>query len=442
VPSSLKRKLLAGGAWVVTGKVITALSRLAATALLARLLTQEEMGAFGLAFSFVIVGAMAGQLGLQQAVVRLVAESMGTGRRGRARAAVRAVYRYATGGTLAVAAFLLLGGGGWLALRLWESPLLAASMSGLVVWAFLWSYQVLTSETFRGFQDLRSATLFGGVITWLLAAGMLFAVWLARGQLDFQRVILIVIASTILSLLPGLVKLRSRIRRLPRGESIPRGELLSISMPMWVTALTGFALGQSDLWILGAFVPKEQIAVYFSAMQLVGLVSMSLMLVNLVVPPFIADLYARGEKRRLQRILRNAATLAGIPAFVILLAFVFFGAPILGFVYGPAFREGAVVLALLSAGKLVNVWTGSCGVTMSMTGHQTKLMAITILTSTLTVGGCLAVVGSHGMVGVASVVAAGTVLQNLAMWTGTRYFTGLWTHVGLPRWSEARELLR
>jgi len=75
VPPSLKRRLLAGGVWVVTGKVITAVSRLAATALLARLLTQEEMGAFGLAFSFVIVGAMAGQLGLQQAVVRLVAES-------------------------------------------------------------------------------------------------------------------------------------------------------------------------------------------------------------------------------------------------------------------------------------------------------------------------------------------------------------------------------
>jgi O-antigen/teichoic acid export membrane protein len=442
VPPSLKRRLLAGGAWVVTGKVITAVSRLAATALLARLLTQEEMGAFGLAFSFVIVGAMAGQLGLQQAVVRLVAESLGTGRRGRARAAVRAVYRHATGGTLAVAAFLLLGGGSWLALRVWDSPLLAASMTGLVVWVFLWSYQVLTSETFRGFQDLRSATIFGGVISWVLAAGLLFAVWLARGELTFDRVILIIIVSTALSLLPALYKLRLRVRGLPPGGSMPRGELLSISIPMWVTALTGFALAQSDLWILGAFVPKDQIAVYFSEMQLVALVSMSLMLVNLVVPPFIADLYARGEKRRLQRVLRTTASLAGIPAFLVLLAFVFFGAPILGFVYGPAFREGAIVLALLSLGKLVNVWTGSCGVTMSMTGHQTRLMAITMITSTLTVAGCLAVVRPHGMIGVASVVAAGTVLQNLAMWIGTRYFTGLWTHVGLPRWREVRELIR
>jgi O-antigen/teichoic acid export membrane protein len=427
---------------VVIGKVITATSRLAATALLARLLTQEEMGAFGLAFSFVIVGAMAGQLGLQGAVVRLVAESMGTGRQGRARAAVRAAYRYATLGTLAVAAFLLLGGGNWLALRVWDSSLLAASMAVLTAWVLLWSCQVLTSETFRGFQDLRSATLFGGVISWLLALGLLFAVWLTRGEITFRSVILILIASTTLSLFPALNTLRRRVRALPPGGSLARGELFSISIPMWITALTGFALAQSDLWILGAFVPKEQIAVYFSAMQLVALVSMSLLLVNLVVPPFIADLYARGERRRLQRILRTTATLAGMPAFLVLLAFVLFGAPILGFVYGPAFREGAVVLALLSLGKLVNVWTGSCGVTMSMTGHQTRLMVITIVTSTLTVGGCLAVVRAHGMVGVASVVAAGTVLQNLAMWIGTRYFTGLWTHVGLPRWSEARELFR
>jgi O-antigen/teichoic acid export membrane protein len=77
---------------------------------------------------------------------------------------------------------------------------------------------------------------------------------------------------------------------------------------------------------------------------------------------------------------------------------------------------------------------------MMMTGHQTKLMSITILTSALTVGGCLLVVRPFGTLGVAAAVCAGTIAQNIAMWLSTRYFTGMWTHVGLPRWQELRSL--
>lgn len=437
---SLKRRLLAGGFWVVAGKLVTAGSRLLATALLARLLTQEALGAFGLAFSFATAGAMVAQLGLQQAVVRLIAESMGTERPGRARAAIRLVFRYCTLGNGLVAAPLLMGGGSFLALRLWDSPALAASMVGIVVWIVAWSYQVLVSETFRGLQDLRSATIFGGVISWALAALSLGSLWLAGRAATFDQVILIIVGSTVVSLVFAAVALRRRVRALPAGEHLARGELASLAFPMWINVLTAYALTQADLWILGAFIGKEDVAVYFSAMQLVALVSMSLMLVNLVVPPFIADLYARGERRRLERILRNTAALAGIPALLVLLAFVFFGGPILGLVYGPAFSRGATVLALLSLGKLVNVWTGSCGVTMGMTGHHTALMTITIVTSGITVGGCLLVVGSFGMPGVAAVVCGGTILQNLAMWLETRRRAGIWTHLSIPRWREVRGL--
>lgn len=439
---SLKRRLLAGGFWVVAGKVVTAGSRLAATAMLARLLTQEALGAFGLAFSFATAGAMVAQLGLQQAVVRLVAESMGQQRPGRARAAVRLVFRYCTLGNALLAAALLLGGGAFLAVRVWRAPVIEASMLAIVVWIVLWSYQVLVSETFRGFQDLRSATIFGGVITWALAVTVLGSLWLSRGAASFGQIVLVIIASTAVSLAFAAVALRRRVRGLPAGESLAGREVVSLAVPLWVNVVTAFALTQADLWILGAFLPKTDIAVYFSATQLVALVSMSLMLVNLVVPPFIAELYARGERQRLERILRNTATLAGIPALLVLLAFVVCGGPILGLVYGPAFSQGAAVLALLSVGKLVNVWTGSCGVTMSMTGHHTALMTITVVTSALTVGGCLLVVGPCGMMGVAGVVCGGTILQNLAMWLETRRRTGMWTHLSLPRWEEARALFR
>jgi len=92
---SIKEKLLKGGAWAFAGKVVTALSGLAISALLARLLTPEEMGAYFLTFSLVSVAAIVAQLGLTQTVVRLVAESMGTDRPGRARQSVILALRLA-----------------------------------------------------------------------------------------------------------------------------------------------------------------------------------------------------------------------------------------------------------------------------------------------------------------------------------------------------------
>ena len=156
---SLRQRLVRGGAWVLVGKAFTALAGLLIPVLLAdHLLTKEEFGAYGTAFRLVIISAVVGQLGLQHAVVRLVAESIGLGQPGRARQAVRRVYRLAIPGILGVAAILAMGGGVWLATRLWDSPLLAGTMGAVAAWAAVLGLQTLNSETFRGFQDLRLAS--------------------------------------------------------------------------------------------------------------------------------------------------------------------------------------------------------------------------------------------------------------------------------------------
>ena len=82
---SLKRRLLAGGFWVLLGKVLAAAFNLGVSALAARLLTPAAFGAYGLAFSMTGMAAMVAKMGLHLAVVRLIAESMSTGRAARAR---------------------------------------------------------------------------------------------------------------------------------------------------------------------------------------------------------------------------------------------------------------------------------------------------------------------------------------------------------------------
>ncbi len=439
---SLKQRLLAGGLWVLVGKVATAASTLVISALLAKLLDPDDVGVYFIADKLIWFASMLALLGLNNTVVRLVAESIGSDQPGRARTAVRKVYLQAAVGVSVAVAFLMFGGGAWLAIRVWDSPPLAGLISVVAVWAGLHSFQILTSEAFRGFQDLRLATIFGGTITGVITASVLTVVWWFDLGITLEQVFRVFVGAAGFSLVLGLFLLSRKVRPLGEPEPLPTREVLSISLPLWVTGILAYGLTQSDVLILGAFRPTDEVAIYGAAAKLVSLVLMSLMLVNLVVPPFIAELYARGERDKLERMLRLTATMAGIPAFAVLVAYIVAGGPILALVYRDEYSAGALILAILSVARLIRVWSGSGSFTLIMTGHQSVLMRITMVTSAITLVGCLIAVRQWAGIGVASVVAFGVSLQSVWVWLAARRRTGLWTHMAMPTRRDLAELIR
>ena len=254
------------------------------------------------------------------------------------------------------------------------------------------------------------------------------------GQATLFIVMFLSAGSSFASVLLGSLLLRRKVTALPdegtEGWIKPK-DIFRVAWPLLITNLALLILTQADLWILGAFRPQEDVAIYGAAARVVFLLAMPLLVVNLVVMPLIAEMYAQGRRAELERTLRASATLAGIPAALILLIFVLLGAPLLGLVYGDYYRAGAVVLTLLSLGQLVNVWTGSSGMTLIMTGHQLVMMAITVVWGVVTIMVCLGVVGQYGPTGVAAATTAGLALQNVSMWLGAKAMTGMWTHIRL-----------
>ena len=437
----IARRLMAGGAWAFGGKVVTAVSELISLGLLTRLLGPEEFGSYMLAFTTITAGAMLAQFGLHMAIVRFVAEYVGTGRPELARQAILRSVQLLWIGCAIVGSVLAFGGGSWLARAVWESPTLAAAMGAVALWAVLQAMQVFVSEAFRGFKDIRLATIFGGTISRVLILVALLVISTRYESAELIDVLYVICAAVAVSLSLGASVLAWKLTRLPGGGRMSMGAILTVSTPMWITGLTTFVLAQFDLWIMAAFFSEAQIGRYGAAARLITVVSMSLTLVNLVVPPFIADLYARGEKERLQRVLRATATFAGLPALLVLATFIFAGETVLTKIYGVGYGEAASILALLSLGRLVNVLTGSCGITLSMTGHQRYLMAITVVVGVAMVISALLVRDRFGMYGIATVACVSIIVHNLSMWITTRVVAGLWTHVGVPRTGDVRTLL-
>lgn len=441
--SLLKRRLLSGSSWAFGGRVGGATIGVVTNALLARVLSPSEFGAYFLALSIVSFGATVGALGLNKTTIRFVAESMGLGRPGRARKAILVVLGFGVLGSLGVSLAYWLVVGDLLGKYLFHSSVLVAVTGLTAGWMAISVMQEITAETFRGFHDVRMATLLGGLATGGSSGGIvmrvlfvvcLVLVWSQGAGTDLRTVMLVCVGSGSVSLGLGALLLRSKLVSLgPKGADSPvsPGEVLRDAAPILGISIATFVLLSADIWILGALGSQTEVAVYGATSRLVVLVAMPLLVTNLVVPPIVAEMYSQGKTVELERTLRTFSTLAGAPSLLVLVAFILLGGPLLGLVYGDYYQSGATVLVLLSAAKMVAVWSGSCGTVLQYTGHQAPMLWVSVLTSILFVIGALLVVRNYGALGVASVAAVTTILQNVTLVLVAKRMTGMWTHLSL-----------
>ena len=365
---SIRKRLLTGGAWAFAGKILTAISVLAINSLLARLLTPAEMGDYFLTLSLVGFSSIVAQSGLATTIVRLVAESLALGNHCRVRQSIIWVFKITAVSVLVVALILAFGGGGFVSEKVFHSPMMGSVMHIAALWVIMHAFQTINAEIFRGFHDIRLATIFGGLSTSVFAALVFLILWLSRGHSDLREVVIISTVAGMSTVLLSGILLGKRFVTLPaEKDAITLKEVLTISWPLWVTSLTLFVLTQADLWVLGLFREQDEVAIYGVAVRLVALIGMPLTIVNAVVQPVISDMYSRGKMVELERIMRTTGTMVAIPAFTVLALFALFGDSILGYIFGEFYRGAGVVLLVLSIGQLINVWAGSCGLALMLT---------------------------------------------------------------------------
>ena len=440
--SALRRRLLSGSTWALGGRVGAAAIGIVTNGLLAHMLSLQDFGTYLLVFSIISIGAVLGSLGLPKTVLRFVAESMTLERPGRARGAIYTALALGVAGALITSAAYYFVVGDLLGTYLFHSPAIVAVIGLTTGWMAISVMQEIIAESFRGFHDIRMATLFGGLATGGKSAGLIMRVlllacllplWATSGHTDLRTVMLISVGSGAASALLSLHFLRKKVSSLGSRDAedpISAREELRDAFPILLISLTSFILlSAADLWILGAFGSEDQVALYGAASRLVTLIAMPLLITNLVLPPIIAEMYAQGRTGQLERTLRSFSTISGVPSLLFLIMFMVLGAPIMGLIYGNDYRGAAIILVLLSAGKLAAVWAGSCGAVLQFTGNQGSMLRINLLTSPLFIVGALLVVQDYGPVGVASMTAAVTVLQNAALVLVARRKTGMWTHV-------------
>ncbi len=174
-------------------------------------------------------------------------------------------------------------------------------------------------------------------------------------------------------------------------------------------------MNRTDIVLVGALLGTREAGIYAIATRLANLSAMGLNAAGVVTAPLAAELFAKGDREELQRIVSLAVWGSALSSMALAFALLVGHQFVLG-VFGAEFTAGATVMFILLAGTLINSWTGPVGILLNMTGYHgmnAKLIAGTALFNLALSYPAILLWGANGA---ALVTAASVALKNVITW--------------------------
>lgn len=153
------------------------------------------------------------------------------------------------------------------------------------------------------------------------------------------------------------------------APSYKKTEWMRSAFPLML--ITGMQIinARTDIIMLGIMKGPKEAGIYSVANHGAELIIFILFAVNTALAPTVVNLYTSGETEKLQDVVTASTRIILLFSLPIALTLIVFGHWFL-LLFGEAFTQGRMTLAILSAGQLVNASMGSVGLLLIMTGHE------------------------------------------------------------------------
>ena len=408
-----ERTILAGTGQSVIGLGVAILATFATQVLITRVQGAEIFGVVTLAAEGAVVLAYFSRVGMDMASVRRVAIEMGRGGRARVRGIVSRAVAISTIVGAVVAAVVFLAAEP-LARALAADRVHAATdafRAAAFAIPFAALVQVYLGAT-RGLKVMRH-TLFvywmGQPLGWL---ALILVGWVVARSAGVTT--LAYSASWMLATVAA-AWLWHRETRGFGSETPGRGEvrdLLRYGAPRAPAALFSHLLFWTDLFVLARYADAFETGIYAAAARAAQVILLFIISVSLMFSPFVADLHARGERDKLDRLFKQLTrwTMAAtLPAFVVLA--VTPGSALQ--LFGSDFGQGQTALLILLLGQLVNVATGTVGFILIMVGRTGWDLVVYAGSVTFDIAAAVLLIGGLGL-GMEGAAVAGALTMALS----------------------------
>ncbi|WP_018952391.1 lipopolysaccharide biosynthesis protein [Thioalkalivibrio sp. AKL12] len=416
---TLRQQLMRGGVGSIAIKVLATGIAFGLAVVLARVLGPEGYGVYAFALSLIMLLAIPAQVGLPALVVRETAKAQAKDSWG----LIRGLWRWSNLFIVVfavlmvtVGALALWLGRDWLGEPRWQTLAVGLALVPLIALANV------RGAALRGLRRVVLGQLPESILRpGLLLVTVLAAVWWSNGGALTPVGVMGLhgLAAFAAFIIGAAVLLRARppgLRTAPPPEYQAR-YWRRAALPLAMLAGLQLIIAHTDIIMLGIIRSDEEVGVYRVVVQVATLVVFGLQAINQVLQPYFARLHAQGELVRLQQLVTYSARIILLLALPPVLLMAAFGGPLLDLLFGAEYRLGALALAILALGQLVNAAMGSVGLLLNMTDHERDTVKGVAIAALCNVALNVGLIPPFGLEGAAAATAITIVIWNLLLWT-------------------------
>jgi O-antigen/teichoic acid export membrane protein len=382
--------------------------------IMARLLGSASYGNFAYAMTWLSVLALVGNLGLDNASLRFVAEYNGTQKWNLMKGFLRRSIQISSGVSLFLG--LTVAGIIWI-LHGRLAPELANCLWVMCIILPFFTLLGIKEACLRALKYIALSQFAGQVLRPLLLLFGLGVLYFLNEEILNATVAMIINLAGFLCALMFLMLVS--MKALPKSINLSRpeydtGNWARVAMPMLLINAMLQVENQADVLILGFFLDSSQIGLYSAAKKITILISFGYFSVNAIAAPMISELWHQGETKKLQRMLTLAAK--GILAFTLpaSICMIIFGKQILS-LFSQEFTAAYWPMVILTLGQIVNSLAGSVGALMIMTGHQKNASIFIAIGMITNITLSIILIPKFSIIGAAISMSASLIIWNLLM---------------------------
>lgn len=407
-------EILTGSAWALGARIIATVIGMITSIIIARWYGAEVVGIVAVLNSFLMLATIFTVLGTNTSILRLIPEHLAK----YSPTSAFKVYRktqYFVAGLSVITGALLFFGSGFIAEKIFSKPHLRYYFALGAVFIVFKSLVDLNTEAVRGVRLIR-VFAFMQLLPTLSKLVILVPITVFFFHRD--NPIYAIFASTAITALAGawIMDRVFKKKTSPNDtlQPMPMKEILTISMPMLMTATMTFIIGQTGVIMLGMFRSEAEVGYYAIAVKLATLTAFILNAVNSMAGPKFSELYHSGKMDELFHVAKKAAKLIFWTTSPILFFLIFLGKPIITLLYGEDFTVAYWAMVLLIIGQFINSISGSTGLFMNMTGNQNMFRNFVFIAALINISLNVLFTPKYGLYGAAIAGMVSLMTWNIA----------------------------
>jgi O-antigen/teichoic acid export membrane protein len=396
-----------------------------------RALTRTEFGAFAFGLAVASFAATVALVGMDKTISRFVPMYEEQGDQRRLAGAIVVAFGVVAGISAAML-LVLIGLRSSISDEVVESELARELLLILFLLAPLRAFDSLMTSTFAIFGSARSIVIRRNVVApglqllvvvlvlataqspHVLAAGYVLAGAIgltAFGWLLFKRLQRM-----------GVVE---RVRR--RDITLPARELIGFSLPLLSTDVVYLLRTSAIIVLLQYLATSDEVAAYSAVLPIARQNLIVYQSFAVLFVPVAARLFARAEGERLRLLYWQTSAWIAVATFPALVLSVPLAGDVTVLLFGEAYRDSGIVLAVLAIGHYVSAAFGFNVMTLRVQGSIRIIVVADIVAAIVSVGGSLLLIPVWGALGAAVATTATLIAQNVLYQAGLRR-----SSVGVP----------